>query len=429
MTNRFIITAALAVFMSACLLPSPSLAITLDESVEMALKRSESAAMVLDRAGAMRAGARAEASELMPQLQLDAGYYKMGTNAEPNPLYEYPDRQYEATLSAAQLLWGGGRVIKGFRLKGTRMGQADLSERLGLSAVRYKVAVMYYGVLFQKARTHVFRDRVEQRRQELADVRALGETGLVAPLDVRQAALILSMARDDMLAGEVDYRQALLDFNVEIGNGSLDEAGLLIPEGELGRAGGLGELLASMGREFADGSLPELEMSGLSLREAELKRGIARGKYFPSLMLVASAESSGPETAAMDDSWTAGLNLKFNLYDGGLRGALNSGAIAEENRARMDDSRTRKVVDSRVRSMLLRAQSVGERIEIRSEALKLAESNYEDARAEYRAGLSTLTRLGEFNLALVEVRLGLLGLYFEEQKLMAEAAMLMGRPR
>lgn len=429
MINRFVMIVALAILVTASLLASPVQAITLQEAVDMAVSKSEGAGMVLDQAGAMRAGARAEAAELLPHLRLDAGYYKMGTDAEPSPFFVSPERQYEATLSAAQLLWGGGRVTKGFRLKGTRLSQADLSERMGLSAVRYKVAVMYYGVLFQEARAGVLRDRVEQCIQELSDARALRETGLAAALDVRHAALSLAMARDDLLAGELDYRQALLDFNVEIGNGSLDEAGLMEPEGELGRAVGLADMLESIRREFQEGSLPEIRMSGLSLREAELKRGIAWGRYFPSLSLVASAESSGQETALMDNSWVAGLNMKFDFYDGGLRGALNSGARAEESRARRDASRTRKLVDARVRSMLMRVASVDGRIELRAEAVDLAERNYEDARAEYRAGLSTLTRLGEFNLVQAEARLGLLGLYFEEQKLMAEAVMLMGRPR
>jgi outer membrane protein len=419
-----LLVAALA---AACLVASPAGAITLEESVEMALERSESAGIISDQAGAMRAGARAELSEMLPQVGLDAGYYKLGTNAEPNPLFPSPERQYEATLEAAQLLWAGGRITKGFRLRRALDSQSHVTERIALSALRYKVASMYYGVLFERARLGVHRDRVEQREQELADARALGEAGMASQLDIRQAALGLSMVRDALLAGELAYRQALVDFNIELGNISLDEDGLLVPEGELGRAQALEVSLSTLARELVDEKLPELRMSGLAMSEADLRHGMNWGRSFPELRLVASAFSSGEETSSMDESWMAGLNIKFNLYDGGLRGAARAGTLSEKRRAGREMERTRKLISGRVFSMQMRSDAVDERIRLRLEAVDMAARNYEDARAEYRAGLTTLTRLGEFNLALAEARLGLLGLYLDEQLLMAEAGLLMGR--
>jgi len=436
MTDRLLLlmhhkSIRLALASLACMFiaASPSMAITLDEAVDMALDKSESAGIVSDEAMALRAGARAGVSGLLPQLGLDAGYYEMGTNADPIPLFPTPDREYNATLEAAQLLWAGGRVIGGFRLKGNLESQSGVMERIGLSALRYKVASMYYGVLFEKSRVRVHKDRVEQRQQELSDARALGEAGIASPLDIRQAALSLSVARDSLLEVELAYRQALIDFNIELGNITLDEKGLLSPEGELGRAHGILEALSSLGQGMKDENLPELRMSSLASREAELKHSLAWGKSLPELWLVGSATTSGQETSAMDESWMAGLNIKFDIYDGGLRGAERAGALSEKRRAGRELERTRKLVSGRVFSMRMRAETVDERIRLRTEAVEMATGNYEDARAEYRAGLSTLTRLGEFNLALAEARLGLLGLYLEEQVLMSEAGLLMGKTR
>lgn len=428
-TMRPVFYAVCACLALICITAKPSMAITLQEAVDMALEKSEAAGMVTDEAEAMRAGARAGVSGLLPQLGIDAGYYRLGTNAEPLPFYPNPDRQYEATLEAAQLLWAGGRVIKGFSLRGNLNSQAGVMERMGLSALRYKVASMYYGVLFERSRVRVLGDRVEQREQELSDARALGDAGIASPLDIRQAALSHSVARDSLMEGELAYRQALIDLNIELGNISLDEAGLLVPEGEMGRAPGLMEALASMEQGLSDGDLPELRMSALAGREAELRHGVAWGKSFPELWLVGSATASGQETSAMDESWMAGLNIKFNIYDGGLRGAERAGALWENRRAGREHERTRKLVSGRVFSMRMRSDTLDERIRLRTEAVEMATGNYEDARAEYRAGLSTLTRLGEFNLALAEARLGLLGLYLEEQVLMAEAGLLMGKTR
>jgi len=414
---------------AACLPATNARAITLEESVEMALERSESAGIISDQAGAMRAGARAELSEMLPHLGLDAGYYKLGTNADPILFFPTPESQYEATLQAAQLLWAGGRVSKGFRLRGEQDSRAGVIERIALSALRYKVAAMYYGVLFKKASLEVHRDRVKQREQELADARALGEAGIASPLDIRQAALGLSMVQDAMLAAELAYREALVDFNIELGNISLEEGGMLMPEGELGRAPGLGQSLTSLEVELGDEKLPEIRKAGLEASEATIRYGMEKGRLWPELRLVASATTSGEDTSDMDDSWTAGLNIKFDIYDGGLRGAKRAAALSEKRRTGREMDRTRKLVSGRVFSMRMRATASDERIRLGEGAVDLAERNYEDARAEYRAGLTTLTRLGEFNLALAEARLGLLGLYLDEQVLMAESELLMGRTR
>ena len=419
---------AVATLAGICM-AAPASAITLEESVEMALSRSESAALVEEGTRAMRAGARAEASEFWPHVGLDAGYYSLGTNAEPNPFIPMPDQQYEAALNASQLLWAGGRVSKGFRLKSAVDAKAELTGRIGLGALRYRVASMYYGVLFSRARMGVLGDRVEQREQEMADAEALGRAGVAAPLDVRQAALSLSMARDALLEGELGYRQALVDFNIELGNVSLGEEGLLTPEGELGRADGLAHTLSSLSQGLEEESLPEIRLSGLELKEAGLRLAMEKGRWFPELRAVASAGTSGEEASAMYESWMAGINLKFDFYDGGLRGAKRAGARAGERRAGQELERTRKTVAGRVLSMRMRSTALDERIRLRTEAVAMAEENYSDARAQYRAGLITLTSLGEFNLALAEARLGLLHLYLDEQALMSEAALLMGSTR
>lgn len=421
--------AAIIVFLFTAMSAGEAGAITLDEAVDMALTSSERAVMVAQEARAMRAGAQAGVAELKPHLSLDAGYYELGTNADPNPFFVEPERDYNATLSASQLLWAGGRITKGFRLRGSMERHAAIGERVGMSAIRYSVSVMYYRALLARARADVLRDRVEQRHQEMEDARALGFSGLAAPLDVRQAEVSLNMAREDMLAGKLEYRQALIDFNLELGNTPGKARALLVPEGDIGEASGLDEALRQARAGLGEGTLPELEGSALAADEAALRYGIARGRNFPSLSLVASATSSGEESADMDESWMAGVNLRFDIYDGGLRGAEKSRTGAMSKQAMKAMERTRKDMTGKLYSIGMRAESLSERLSLKHKTVELAGRNYEDARAEYREGLITLTRLGEFNLALAEARLGLLGLYFEQQSLLAETDLLMGRSR
>lgn len=429
MISRACLTLIAVNFIAMALWPCGALSITLKDAVEMALTRSEQAGMISDKAEAGRASARAALSEFKPQMGIEAGYFELGTNADPNPLFPQPDRDYNATLTAAQLIWAGGRVSKGYRLKGARESLAGKSERIGLSELRYKVAVMYHGALFMRARLGVLTDRAAQRQEEMEDARATGEAGLAAPLDVRYAAVSLNMAREAMLEGDLEYRQALIDFNLELGNVALREEDILEPDGEPGPALEIMSELEGLESLLDKGSLPELEAARLGMRAAELEYGMERGRWLPELSLIGSATTSGEEASAMDESWMAGVNLSFDIYDGGLRGALRSGALARREEAARMSELARKLLKGRVLSMRMRAVALARRIELWEDSVRMASENYEDARAEYRAGLSTLTRLGEFNLAMAESRLGLLGLYLEQQRLLAEIGLLRGLTR
>ncbi|MBW2368833.1 MAG: TolC family protein, partial [Deltaproteobacteria bacterium] len=91
-------------------------------------------------------------------------------------------------------------------------------------------------------------------------------------------------------------------------------------------------------------------------------------------------------------------------------------------------TRKKKELAGEVERIDFNAVALKERAEIQQETVALSRDNYKDARAQYRAGTITLTRLGDFNLAYAEARFLLLRVYFLQQELNSDVLALLEMP-
>jgi outer membrane protein len=285
------------------------------------------------------------------------------------------------------------------------------------------VRVSYFGVLYRKSLLDILMDRVLQREDELEDALALREVGMVTSLDVRQAQLLRNTALDELRAQEAEYEAALIEFNLALGRSGGGE--LLLPDGDLERPGGLQALLEAAKAALAEEQLLELRAARNDIQSSRHEKKLATGEFLPELVLVGTAESVKEGVFQEGESWTAGVQLRWSLFDGGLKRARRAAANANLKLAGETLSLEEKRLAGAVRLLEVRARTLDERISIQEEALELSEFNYQDARAHYRAGTITQTRLGEFSLAYAEARFGLKNLYFLERQLMAELKALL----
>jgi adhesin transport system outer membrane protein len=411
------------IFAVLVLFPAPSDAITLDEAVTMALDVSEASRSAGHQAEALRADARTRTAFALPQVGLGGTYLRMDTNAAESPFVQFPEENLSGRIEASQLLWAGGRILNSYKLKASLVENAFLTEQALRRDVRKGVRLAFYSVLYRKALLGILCDRVAQREEELQDARDLRAAGMVTSLDVRQAKLLLNSALDELKVEDANYEQSLIDFNLGLGRSGGGE--LLLPEGQLMR---VPELLVFI--EAAKAALSEEKLLDVRAAESELsaweyEKKITTGEYLPELSLVGTAESVKEGIFQEGESWTAGVQLRWSLLDGGLRRAKRAASAARLEIAEENLSLTNKRLAGLVRSLQIRASSLAERISLQREALKLSEENYADARGHYRAGTITQTRLGEFNLSYAEARFGLKSLYFLELQLLTELQALL----
>jgi outer membrane protein len=407
---------------SLFLCPAASHAVTLEEAIGMALE-AEAARSAAYESDAIEADARARSAFTLPQVSVGGSYLRMDTNAQESPFVQFPDENLTGRAEASQLLWAGGRITNSRRLKKDLYEKSLLTGRARVRDIKRDVRLAFYGVLYRKSLVDILTSRVLQREDELEDARALRDVGVVTSLDVRQAQLLRNTSLDDLRAQEAEYEAALIEFNLVLGRSGGGE--LLLPDGELIRAPGLDTLLEASKVALAEEELLELRAARNELSSTRHEKKITTGEFLPEIALVSTAESVKEGIFQEGESWTAGVQLRWNIFDGGLKRAKRAAADANLKIAGENLSSESKRMAGLVRNMEVRVRVLDERIDLQEEALALSEENYADARGHYRAGTITQTRLGEFNLAYAEARFNLKRLYFLERQLLAEIQALL----
>lgn len=389
-------------------------AITLEEAVRIALESSDQATSIRERKVQSMSEARETTAFTLPQVDAVAEYHEMDTNAAPNPIVPYPDRQIAARLEASQVLWAGGRVWNSYDLKQQLEFLAAMQERNQRAALAEQVTNAFHAVQFQQALLNVMSDRVQQRKEELQAATDLFESGMVTSIDVREASLNLNLALGDLRAGESDYRTALVDFNLVLGR-SADE-GLVTPDGDLERPEALTGKKDKLRSILVNGEQRDVKTAEFQVETAQTNYKLARGDHWPSFFLVGSVESSGEETSELDEYWSVGLRMQWNLYKGGETSSRKASALAKMKSAKAALSQTQKNLGGTLNKLDTEIDRLRQRIEIQEKSVRLSEENYLDARGLYGQGTMTLTRLGDFNLRFAEARFNLIRLYFLENQ-------------
>ncbi len=413
----------LLVLLLILLLPSVARTITLEEALKLALEDSEAVRITVQSSEALRADAGKGVAFIKPQARIGARYLRNYSTVEWFPGFETPHWLKSASIEASQVLWTGGRILRSLDLRENLYRLSEISEKSGKRDIRRQVRLAFYRVLFQKALLDILEDRTEQREEELRDAEDLRDAGMVTALDVRQARLNLNNAVEELQTGKESYNRALIDFNISIGRSGRED--LLVPSGRLDNIGGVDAQLKRLVDALMQDHLLDIRLARADLLTSRLRYEIARRGHLPELRLVTAARSSNEYIGQMDQEWNIGIQLTWNVLDGGLVNSNKAATMAEMRVADNKLKKTRKELAGLVRDLKVSVASVDKRIELQLESVTLSGENYEDARGQYRAGTITLTRLGEINLAYTEARFRLSRLFYLKRELLIRADALL----
>jgi len=397
-------------------------AITLDEAVTMALEQSESMRIVEESADITRAEGRKAVAFTLPQIDLEGRYLRSKIESDI-AFFEAPEWTKSWTAQASQVVFAGGKIWNSWKLRNSLYDLSDTGRKAGRRDIISGVKISFYNILLHKEELKVFRDRIDQRTEELQDAQDLLDAGMVTSLDVRQAQLSLNNATDQLKAAEEAYTNAQVDFNVLLGRSGGGD--LLTPEGVLGRATGLNDTISLLDGALQEETLIDIQLAKNDQTASRMRYRIANGDYLPTLALIGYAQTSNETFGETVDIYAAGFQLSWNILNGGLSTANRASALSELHVSENKLEKMKKELSGTINIFRVTASSLDERIALQEESVVLSEKNYEDAREQYRAGTITQTRLGDFNLSYALARFNLLRLYYLENELHIKAASLL----
>jgi outer membrane protein TolC len=385
--------------------------LTLAQATERALAASPTLGRLRAGERAAEADARSASAGRLPQVELQAGYTRQsdvpevvvgGQTIFPN----LPDN-YRTRVAASVPLFTGGRLsraIDSARLERTASA-SDVDA--GRRDLVYETATAYWTLATARRSEAVLHDALAAYDAHLQDARNREQVGLAARNEVLAVQVERDRAELSLLQAQesVAVTEANLSRLVDLPAGTRIEAAEALeapaPEADDALALATAALAAR----------PERAAAVARAEAAEQRIRGERGARLPQVSAAAGVDYANPNrrilppSAEWDHTWDVGVNVTWNLFDGGRTGAAIARAEARAAAAREQlaeiDRRIRLEVTQRVQER----RTAGARVALSGRSLESATENRRVAADRYRAGVIPSSELLDAEVALVRAGL------------------------
>jgi outer membrane protein len=394
--------------------PQPTLVLTLDEAVAMALRQNPFYLATQEKENEARSGVREAVSRFMPSLNAQG----LNTLDEKLFVLEFPSlipgqppqrisidftKNYQTALSFSLPLFAGGRLVAGYKQAGYNLDASRESVRLSEQETVFNVKRAFYGYLLAKEFSAVADEALALAEKFRDNVKNLYEVGMASKFDLLRSDVQVANLKPQAIRARNSVEVAALGLKTVLGIG-LDTP--IEIKGEL--AAPPPETVSEAIVEEALAGRPELRQLGYQRRMAGEMLKIARGSVLPTVGIGGAYNLWSDSLSFKKGSWqnyyAINLSVSLPLFNG------------FESRARVGQSRamireidwTRKglsdAIAFEVRQAVLNNNQAREtllsqekNVEQAREAVRIAELNYAE-------GLATNLDVSTAQVALSQAR-------------------------
>ena len=382
-------------------------ALTLREAIAQALARNERGRSADETARAADARVWRARSFLLPSITLTGDYTRRGSDGRDLVLSGRDARvgrvSVEQTIFDAQA-WPLLRQAQRAR-EASRFDAASAKRLLA-----YDTAASFLSVLNSEQVARAAAERSDLARQSLNEIRIRFDAGLVGSNDVTRAELEAASAERELVTARGAARTARLALGLLLD--APVEDSLAVPD----------DLLASAARPIPPGSLdvataadrrPDIRSE--RARVSALRMGALEplARYLPDLVATGTARSSaGSVNDVRDQDWTAGLSLRWELFDGGGREADRAERAALARAAGLALSNLERTAANEMETARVGVESQQASLARSRVAVEAARRNALEASELYRRGLTRALEVVDANVQLFEAEVGQAGAEF-----------------
>jgi outer membrane protein TolC len=395
--------------------------LTLEQAIAIAVEHNRELQAADARLGAAAAGLDEARAERLPRLGLSAAVQRtdhpvlvfsnlLGRQrftAEDFALdrLNHPDplSNWQTRVSVTQPLWTGGRIGHAVAAAELQRDAAGSGREATRQQVIHAVIEAHTWAALADRRLEVARGSLETARAHVEWVRDLWQGGLVVESDVLQAEVRVSEVEELAIRAESGVEIARAALNLALGRDLATPVAL--PAGvELGPPDSeidLEALLATAGNQRPDLRAAH-QLAGAAGRRVDLERAGRR----PEIGLEAGWEADAADFFGADgDSWTVGVGLRLDLFDGHRRRARVRRADHRRREAEAWAALLAESVGLEVRRAASELAAAEKRLDQGDRAVALAERGLTIVEDRYREGLTVLTELLDAQDALTRARL------------------------
>ena len=410
------VIACVALVTPAAAQDAPVVPLTVDEAQTRALAASHRLAEARAREAAAKASIDVRTSADMPTVSVVGGYTRTNHVLEfsvpsptgvPRVLYPDVPDNYHSRLDLQWPIYNGGQtnaLERAARAEATAAG-ADVA--VAQSDLRLEVARAFWAVVTARASVDVLEQGIARSQAHVADVKQRFDAGLVPPNEIASAEAQESRAR--MLAIEArnqrDVSSAELARLVGLDPGQgVDPMGAL--ESSSDSAIAVAPLIAQ-----ARTSRQERRALESRVEAADDLRSAAAAGRRPTLAIAGGVDYARPNPKIFpradrwDDSWDAGINVRWPLWDGGRTAANVAQAAGGAEAARQRLAEFDSVLPVEVRQRALDVESGRAAIAAAADAVRAATEARRVVSERYRAGVIPQIEVQDAEFALLQAEL------------------------
>ncbi len=380
-----VVAMALMLSMVGSVASAEKLDITLDEGIRLALERNysiEASASDLDSAYWGLREARRNAG---PKASWSSSAYKVGGKA-----YEgWPhDGLYANQFSLSMPVYSGGMVENNIKAAEMGLSGAELELERTKQNIRNTVSKDYYNILKCRSEVEVYQESVNNLKAHLDNVDAKFRAGVVAQKDVLSSEVSLAQGKQQLVTAVNDLHVAVATFNKDVGLPMETET---VPREQLAYE----QYTATLPEcdDYARLHRPDLFQKQFNLHQKKAEMDVAKSGMRPKVDAAVSRNIGGSSPFKNDnitsDSWSAGLSLKWNVFDSGVTTAQVNRKKSAVHRAEAELKDKVNSVKLEVHTAYLNMRAAEENIGTMQEALTKAQEDYRIEMVRYEAGVGT----------------------------------------
>ena len=395
---------------------APVVRLGVDEAQTRAIAASHRLAEARAREATANATIDVRGSADMPTVSVGGGYTR--TNhvqpfSVPGPpgvlrvLYPDVPNNYYSRLDLQWPIYTGGQTNALERAARAEAAAAGADVSVAQSDLRLEVARAFWAVVTARASVDVLEQGIARSQAHVADVKQRFDAGLVPPNEIASAEAQESRSR--MLAIEArnqrDVSSAELARLVGLQPGQVVE-----PVGSLESAS---DRAIAVDPLIAEARTSRQERRALEDRvdAADQLRSAAAAGRRPTIAIAGGTDYARPNpkifprTDRLDNSWDAGINVRWPLWDGGRTAANVAQAAGGAEAARQRLAEFDSVLPVEVRQRALDIESGRAAIAAASDAVTAAAEARRVVAERYRAGVIPQIEVQDAEFALLQAEL------------------------
>ena len=398
--------------------------LTLEQSIEIALKKNHSLKMQKEKLEAARAKVGEARANFLPKVSANATYTrldvapyisfrKMNEFMPPGPI-SFPDKItmgdddiYGITLTVQQPIFTGFKVLNGYKIASYSAKAEKYGYQKSKSELIFDVKKSYYGVLKAEQFLKAINESVALLKAHIDDLTRMYKVGLLTKNELLKAKVQLSDIEVTKIKAENIVKIARTAFCNVIGI-PLDSNIHLKPELDAESIYQLKHIPAESAVAQALENRPELKQMDLNLKIGKKLVSLARSEYLPNIILVVNYNYKRPNREYENKfykSWDVSLVAQFNIFDWGsthykIANSKHQYMQMEEGKASLKNGIILEVTQA-----CFELEEARKRVLATQKSVQQAEENYRVTDEKFKQGMATNTDLLDANTMLTQAKI------------------------